>query len=453
MIEISLLDVAAITGLLINSPDCVPNMQPERQYDVTLSNSYSDFIANNMGEEGTEVTDNEHVAFLFYWLNAVLFCSRSVQMSKLFLPLTVLLHEKKVLNLAKLLLGHVFEELNHFVHCLQNNSMISTGDFLWLLQLWLNAIFEKFMTKPGSSGTDKQHIKARQLGFSQAIPTPFPQNNKPLCQITLFSQRDFDFLIATNHQHKDHFNFLVYDRSSYITKSYLEWWTTYYFTYNRTLEPSSESSDGSEQNIRNIFAASPQSEDTDDSDPGHRLVQKPRHILHSPTNTQILESNFSNNQAVISAEDRIALDSDSVSQVVETTNSDSSRSKLLETPQGFSSPPQQAEFQTPPGSGFGNSGASTTPTNATLANLISVLNRVIQKDEVHVPSPTLSRLSLSGPFFELDADTREQLRSLLKLLDHSPIAWIKEIPLNQLLTNFFNSTFTFPGSTPYSVIV
>ncbi|RYR40146.1 hypothetical protein Ahy_A09g045830 [Arachis hypogaea] len=64
-----------------------------------------------MGIEGTEVTDDEHVAFLFYWLNAILFYSGSVQMSKLFLSLAALLHKGKVLNLAKLLLGHIFEEL------------------------------------------------------------------------------------------------------------------------------------------------------------------------------------------------------------------------------------------------------------------------------------------------------------------------------------------------------
>ncbi|RYQ97164.1 hypothetical protein Ahy_B08g093172 [Arachis hypogaea] len=90
-----------------------PKINP-RGYDF----STCDFIAHNMGAESTNVTNDEHVAFLFYWLNAILFCSRSVQMSKLFLPLAALLHEGKVLNLAKLLLGHIFEELGQFVQCL-----------------------------------------------------------------------------------------------------------------------------------------------------------------------------------------------------------------------------------------------------------------------------------------------------------------------------------------------
>ncbi|RYR10606.1 hypothetical protein Ahy_B05g079052 [Arachis hypogaea] len=127
MIGMSLLDVAAITGLPINPPDCTSDMQPRHQYNIVYTNSYSEFIAHNMGAEGTAVADEEHVSFLFYWLNAIIFCSRSVQMLKFFLPLAALLHEANTLNLAKLLLGHVFEEIGQFVHCLRDNCLISTG--------------------------------------------------------------------------------------------------------------------------------------------------------------------------------------------------------------------------------------------------------------------------------------------------------------------------------------
>ncbi|RYR63035.1 hypothetical protein Ahy_A04g020816 [Arachis hypogaea] len=151
----SLLDVAAITGLPINSPDCTPDMQSNRQYNVVLTNSYNDFIAHNMGVEGTKITENEHVAFLFYWLNVILFCSRSIQMSKLYLPLATFLQEGKALNLAKLLLGHIFEELGQFVCDLQDNKIISAGGPLWLLQLWINVIFKNFMTKLEGGSTDK----------------------------------------------------------------------------------------------------------------------------------------------------------------------------------------------------------------------------------------------------------------------------------------------------------
>ncbi|RYR29854.1 hypothetical protein Ahy_B01g054428 [Arachis hypogaea] len=103
------------------------------------------------------VTDDEHVAFLFYWLNAIVFCSRSVQMQKLFLPFAALLHRENNFNLAKLVLGQLFEELGNFVNCLQKHSSISTGGLLWLFQFWLNAVFEKFMQKNGDSSSGKQH--------------------------------------------------------------------------------------------------------------------------------------------------------------------------------------------------------------------------------------------------------------------------------------------------------
>ncbi|QHN93714.1 uncharacterized protein DS421_17g595010 [Arachis hypogaea] len=159
MISMSLLDVATITGLPISPPDFTSDMQPRQQYNIAPTTSYSDFIAHHMGTEGTVITDDEHVAFLFYWLNAIVFFSRSVQMSNLFLSLAALLHEGNNLNLAKLLLGHIFEELGQFVNCLRNNYLISTGGPLWLLQLWLNVIFEKYMTTPSGGATDKQHIE------------------------------------------------------------------------------------------------------------------------------------------------------------------------------------------------------------------------------------------------------------------------------------------------------
>ncbi|RYR07457.1 hypothetical protein Ahy_B05g074812 [Arachis hypogaea] len=194
MIGMSLLDVVAITGLPINPPDYTSDMQPKHQYTIaSTTNSYSDFIAHNMGAEGTPVTDDEHVAFLFYWLNAIVFCSRSVQMSKFFLPLAALLHEENTLNLAKLLLGRIFEELGQFVHCLRDNCLISVGGPLWLLQLWLNAIFEKYMTKPGGGATDKQHIKGFRLAdYKPNFPNTQSDEDRFWAVFSLFhSCKDF----------------------------------------------------------------------------------------------------------------------------------------------------------------------------------------------------------------------------------------------------------------------
>ncbi|KAL4394112.1 hypothetical protein AHAS_Ahas02G0119400 [Arachis hypogaea] len=53
----------------------------------------------------------EHVAFFCFWLNAVVFCSRSVTMQRLYQPFAALIHKSEsTLCLSKLLLNVVFEK-------------------------------------------------------------------------------------------------------------------------------------------------------------------------------------------------------------------------------------------------------------------------------------------------------------------------------------------------------
>ncbi|QHN95921.1 uncharacterized protein DS421_18g613910 [Arachis hypogaea] len=443
----SLLDVAAITGLPISSPEFTSDMQPERQYKIGSMTSYSEFIAHHMGADNEPVTDDEHVAFLFYWLNAIVFCSRNVQMQKIFYPLAALLHEGNNFNLAKLLLGHISKELGQFVNCLRKNFLISTGGPLWLLQLWLNAIFEKFMITLGDRTSDKQHIEgfqlatfkphfpetqsdedqfwvvfslfhscknfnnddlnftpllcrncgpawlerllfpnynqedeitnrtwtnllavqvipiglpqykkehfkatlyaphyaSRQLGFSQAIPFPLPKNNKPLCHINLVSKEALDVYLSSNQQQKMGYHHLVYERSSFITKSCFDWWTAYFSKYNcifeeirnsatriasiaegspkkslkrkakttsfsrqpqrksqrtpsrtsrRVQSSSKSSSEDNEPLIQNLPAASLDSDDDDEADPASQLIRRRRQIILAETTAQSTSSSL-----------------------------------------------------------------------------------------------------------------------------------------------------------------
>ncbi|RYR73716.1 hypothetical protein Ahy_A02g008194 [Arachis hypogaea] len=78
MIGLSLLDVATITGLLVSFPELTYEVQPNRDYRI-VHRTYNNFIAQNMGKENELVTDDEHVIFLYYWLNAIVFCFRSIQ--------------------------------------------------------------------------------------------------------------------------------------------------------------------------------------------------------------------------------------------------------------------------------------------------------------------------------------------------------------------------------------
>ncbi|RYQ99040.1 hypothetical protein Ahy_B07g086888 [Arachis hypogaea] len=406
MVGMSLLDVAAITGLPINSPDCTSDMQPKHQYNIASNTSYSEFIAHHM----------------------------AVQVIPTGLPQ----HKKERFKIT--------------------------------------------LYAP--------HFIARQLGFSQAIPTPLPQNNKPFCHITLMSQSELDFFLLTNQQQREHFNFRVYDRPAVegspkksqkrkadTTASSRQPQHKSRRTPTRTsrrlrLQPSSEISYGSEQSIWNILVASSQSEDTTDSDPGPQLIRKPRLILpttaaHSITSPvapdqPLLQphhdlghsTSHDSIQAIESTEPlQVAFPPPPITQVVDLTKDPTQYSPTQTKLIGPTSPTNQAEFQTLPGQESGNLGTSTTPTSATLVNLVSILNRVIQEDEVPVPAPIFPKPSTSIPPFELDVDTQEQLRSLLKLLDHPPATWIKDAILNQILSDFLNSAFEFLAFTPYSAII
>ncbi|KAL4375243.1 hypothetical protein AHAS_Ahas05G0262300 [Arachis hypogaea] len=73
MLRATLFDIAVITGLSSIGPVIIFGMKPEHKYNIVEKNSSGEFIRQNMGEKGTPVTDVEHVAFLYYWLNAIVF--------------------------------------------------------------------------------------------------------------------------------------------------------------------------------------------------------------------------------------------------------------------------------------------------------------------------------------------------------------------------------------------
>ncbi|RYQ99715.1 hypothetical protein Ahy_B07g087701 [Arachis hypogaea] len=273
------------------------------------------------------------------------------------------------------------------------------------------------------------HLTTRQLEFSQDIPTPQPQNDDPFCHITLTTQEDFNSCLLKNQQRRDRFNFVMYDRSFYITKSCFKWWATYYSRYTRTLEEIQQtairtavtesspkkltreklklldhhqprvkelllellvnkSADESEPTNKDSLAASSPSEDAADSDPGTQLIPRyrisqidPEHstshdsiqftgslqtipathpplphttqvidltanpLQHSPEENHRLESISPNNQAVSSTENIVVADSNSAFKAADTTNSTSSKSKVLETPPELQ---PKSSLQTPP---------------------------------------------------------------------------------------------------------
>nr|KYP58676.1 hypothetical protein KK1_014094 [Cajanus cajan] len=79
-----------------------------------------------------------------YWLSACVFCTPSLQVPKYYFTLAQALHLKKKVCLSKLLLASLYTCLDEASESLfRETGPRNISGPLWLLQLWLNAIFEK----------------------------------------------------------------------------------------------------------------------------------------------------------------------------------------------------------------------------------------------------------------------------------------------------------------------
>ncbi|XP_039686475.1 uncharacterized protein [Medicago truncatula] len=144
MLTPTLLDVAGLVGLKpvgqIFDPD---THSSEISFDFSRP-ADGNFIIDHHDTSSTTVSDQEHIAFLTYWLSMYIFCSRSIQIPKKFTTLAIQLHEGRDICLSKLILGSLYESLNHAVSSIKDfqpgSSLIIPGP-IWLFQLWLLATF------------------------------------------------------------------------------------------------------------------------------------------------------------------------------------------------------------------------------------------------------------------------------------------------------------------------
>nr|KYP48095.1 hypothetical protein KK1_030290 [Cajanus cajan] len=145
----TLLDIAAITGLTPLGDRFYPDIFEEeisiKELSITWDKkTYLAFINAHVGQPGTPVSPSEHIAFLMYWLSACVFCTPSLQVPKYYFTLAQALHLKKKVCLSKLLLASLYTCLEEASESLfRENGPQNLSRPLWLLQLWLNAIFEK----------------------------------------------------------------------------------------------------------------------------------------------------------------------------------------------------------------------------------------------------------------------------------------------------------------------
>ncbi|QHO38073.1 uncharacterized protein DS421_4g117190 [Arachis hypogaea] len=138
MITPTLLDVAAITGI-----------PPSREKILTISKSitgvkyaidisfttYQSFILNNRGQDEAPISNNEHIAFLLYWLSGVVFCAQSIQVEVTYLSLAIMLGEGRKLCLAKLFLTRVYLTLDWIIDLMGEKKRIANVDGRVLLRV------------------------------------------------------------------------------------------------------------------------------------------------------------------------------------------------------------------------------------------------------------------------------------------------------------------------------
>jgi hypothetical protein len=145
MMTPTLLDVAAITSFRPNGETFDPAKTSKNIELVYKENTISKFIAENRGKDGEEVSDIEHVAFLTLWLSHYVFCSKSLQVAKMFIPMAIQIHEGKDFALGGLLLATLLEAIGNAcddIKASKEGTPFLVSGPIWLLQLWLNATFE-----------------------------------------------------------------------------------------------------------------------------------------------------------------------------------------------------------------------------------------------------------------------------------------------------------------------
>ncbi|GAU19661.1 hypothetical protein TSUD_240090 [Trifolium subterraneum] len=143
MITPTLFDVAAITGLPPTGETYDHNLAGSKIEPKIRTKSYNKYIEEQNQLKG-EVSDEEHVAFLALWLSQHVFCTRSLQVAKMFFSMAIQLHEGQQFGFGKLILGCLYENMRSVCENIKrtgdDSTFLGSGPF-WLLLLWLNATF------------------------------------------------------------------------------------------------------------------------------------------------------------------------------------------------------------------------------------------------------------------------------------------------------------------------
>ncbi|KHN35887.1 uncharacterized protein LOC114367667 [Glycine soja] len=157
----TLLDIAAITGLRpIGERYAMGLIKDEINVETVGVNfrysTYRRYIKEHQGEAGTYVTEKEHISFLLYWLSSHVLCTPALKVTKNVFNLAQALHLGKDICLSKFLLASLYKAMDEAVDIFKAPYLLRNfSGPLWLMQLWLNAIFEKKLNLKGEATMQK----------------------------------------------------------------------------------------------------------------------------------------------------------------------------------------------------------------------------------------------------------------------------------------------------------
>ncbi|KAK2446307.1 serine/threonine-protein phosphatase 7 long form protein [Trifolium repens] len=145
MMTPTLFDVAAITGLRPTGPTFDPKYTTVNHHFDFKILSFSGFLKTFHDTSDEDVSFEEHIAFLTYWLSHFVLCTSSLQVVKRLVPLAIMLHQGLDVALGSFILASLYDSLGQASDMLKKidkGSQLAFSGPIWLLQLWLNATFE-----------------------------------------------------------------------------------------------------------------------------------------------------------------------------------------------------------------------------------------------------------------------------------------------------------------------
>ncbi|KAK2426398.1 serine/threonine-protein phosphatase 7 long form protein [Trifolium repens] len=172
MMTPTLFDVAAITGLRPTGPTFDPKYTTvNHQFDFKVL-SFSGFLKTFHDLSDEDVSFEEHIAFLTYWLSHFVLCTSSLQVVKRLVPLAIMLHQGLDVALGRFILASLYDSLGQasdMLKKIEKGSQLSFSGPIWLLQLWLNATFESnfklFLPTYLEASVDTRQIEGARLAL------------------------------------------------------------------------------------------------------------------------------------------------------------------------------------------------------------------------------------------------------------------------------------------------